>query len=55
MPVLAKKVLTWLFVGFLIFFVAFRPDGAAELVETIGAILMAIAQGIGDFLTRLMA
>ncbi|MDW5322539.1 hypothetical protein ACN27G_14060 [Plantactinospora sp. WMMB334] len=55
MPVLAKKVLTWLFVGFLIFFVAFRPDGAAELVETIGAVLMAIAQGIGDFLTRLMA
>ncbi|GAB3979831.1 MULTISPECIES: hypothetical protein [Plantactinospora] len=55
MPVLAKKVLTWLFVGFLIFFIAFRPDGAAELVETIGAVLMAIAQGIGDFLTRLMA
>jgi|HigsolmetaAR201D_1030396.scaffolds.fasta_scaffold39671_1 hypothetical protein len=55
MPVLLKKTLTWLFVGFLIFFVAFRPDGAADLVETIGGVLMAIAQGIGDFLTRLMA
>jgi hypothetical protein len=55
MPVLAKKILTWLFVGFLVFFIAFRPEGAADLVRTIGAVLMAIAQGIGDFLTSLMA
>ena len=55
MPVLAKKVLTWGFVGFLIFFIAFRPDGAAQTYKAIGSVLMAIFQGCGDFLTRLMS
>jgi hypothetical protein len=55
MPVLAKKVLTWGFVGFLIFFIAFRPDSAAHTFKTIGAGLMSIARGCGDFLTSLMS
>jgi hypothetical protein len=55
MPALAKKILTWGAVAFLIFFIAFRPDGAAQTFRSIGAGLMAIAQGCGDFLTSLMA
>ena len=55
MPVFVKKVLTWGSVAFLIFFMAFRPEGAAQMFKAIGGGLMAIAQGMGDFLTSLMA
>lgn len=55
MPVFLKKLLFWGFVAFLIYFMAFRPDGAAQLFRGIGAALMAIAQGLGDFLTGLMS
>ncbi|WP_199736958.1 MULTISPECIES: hypothetical protein [Micromonospora] len=55
MPVLVKKILTWGFVIFLIYFMAFRPDGAAQVFKGIGVALMAIFQGFGDFLTGLMS
>jgi lauroyl/myristoyl acyltransferase len=51
---LVRKILTWLFVGFLIFFVAFRPDSAANMCRSIAGMLMAMAQGMGDFFSRLM-
>ncbi|MFC7549029.1 hypothetical protein [Plantactinospora sp. GCM10030261] len=54
MPITVKKIFAWLFLGFVIFFMAFRPDGAAQTVKAIGGGLMAIAQGLGDFLTSLM-
>ena len=54
MPVLVKKILAWGALIFLIYFIAFRPDGAAQTFRNIGAVLIAIAQGIGDFLTSLM-
>ncbi|MFC4146508.1 hypothetical protein ACFO0M_09595 [Micromonospora mangrovi] len=54
MPVFVKKLLTWGSVAFLIYFMAFRPDGAAQLFKAIGGLLMAMAQGLGDFLTGLM-
>ncbi|MEV4544933.1 hypothetical protein ACIBXA_01125 [Micromonospora echinaurantiaca] len=54
MPELVKKVLLWGFVAFLIYFMAFRPEGAAEMFKAIGAGLMAMFQGFGDFLTSLM-
>jgi hypothetical protein len=54
MPVVIKKFFAWGSLAFLIFFIAFRPDGAAQMFKTIGGVLMAIAQGIGDFLTSLM-
>ncbi|WP_197087936.1 hypothetical protein [Micromonospora sp. HK10] len=50
-----KKILSWGFVAFLIYFMAFRPDGAAQLFKGIGAALVAIFQGFGDFLTGLMS
>ncbi|WP_170286307.1 hypothetical protein [Micromonospora olivasterospora] len=49
-----KKLLAWGSVAFLIYFMAFRPEGAAQMVKAIGAGLMAMAQGLGDFLTSLM-
>jgi hypothetical protein len=55
MPVLAKKFLAWGGVGFLIFYIAFRPDGAAQTFKTIGGGLMVVAQGFGDFLTGVMS
>jgi hypothetical protein len=54
MPELIRKLLFWGFIFFLIFFMAFRPDAAAELFRAIGAALMAIFQGFGDFLTGLV-
>jgi hypothetical protein len=55
MPVVIKKILAWGFLAFLIYFMAFRPDGAAQLFKAIGAALIAIFQGFGDFLTGLMS
>ncbi|MFI7021325.1 hypothetical protein [Micromonospora sp. NPDC049900] len=55
MPVLVKKVLAWGSLAFLIYFMAFRPEGAAQMFRSIGAALMMMAQGLGDFLTSLMA
>jgi hypothetical protein len=50
-----KKVLAWLGVAFLIFFIAFRPASAAEVFRSIGSGLMDIATGFGDFFTNLVA
>ena len=55
MPVFVKKLLTWGSVAFLIYFVAFRPDGAAQMFKAIGGALIAMFQGFGDFLTTLMS
>jgi hypothetical protein len=52
---MVKKILTWAFVAFLIFFVAFRPDAAATVVKTLGATVMDIAQGMGDFFSSLVS
>ncbi|OON29917.1 hypothetical protein BSA16_19005 [Micromonospora sp. Rc5] len=53
LPVFVKKVFLWGGVAFLIYFVAFRPDGAAQVCRSVGGGLMAMAQGMGDFLTGL--
>jgi hypothetical protein len=50
---MVKKVLTWLFVAFIIFFLAFRPNGAANVVRDIGGVLGRVATGLGDFLNNL--
>jgi hypothetical protein len=52
---LVKKIFTWLFIAFLIFFVAFRPAAAAVIARWIGAILSAIATGLGDFVSRVVS
>jgi hypothetical protein len=52
---MVKKVLTWLFGAFVIFFLAFRPGGAATVVRDIGGLLGRVAGGLGDFLNNLVS
>ena len=52
---MVKKVLTWAGIAFLIFFVAYRPNSAADVFKSIGGSIMDIAQGFGDFFTSLVA
>lgn len=50
-----KKILTWASIAFLIFFVAYRPQSAAEVFKSIGSGIMDIATGFGDFFSNLVA
>jgi hypothetical protein len=53
-PNLTKRILSWGGVAFLVFFVAFRPASAANVFSSIGAGLMDIATGCGDFFSNLV-
>ncbi len=50
-----KKVLTWSLVAFLIFFVAYRPENAAQVAHSLFGGIVDIAQGFGDFFSSLVA
>jgi hypothetical protein len=50
---MVKKLFTWAFVAFLIFYVAFRPESAARGARWIGGVLIAMANGFGSFLSHL--
>ena len=50
-----KKLLTYGGIAFLIFFIAFRPESAADVFKSIGASIADIAEGFGDFFTSLVA
>lgn len=52
---MVKKFLTWAGIAFLIFFIAFRPNSAADVFKSLGGGIMDIAQGFGDFFTSLVA
>jgi hypothetical protein len=52
---MVKKVLTWGAIAFLVFFVAFRPNAAADVFKSLGGGVMDIASGFGDFFTSLLA
>jgi len=52
---MVKKIVTWGVVAFLIFFIAFQPDSAADVAKTLGNALLDIAQGFGNFFTSLFA
>ncbi len=49
-----KKVLSVASIVFLVCFVAFRPDDAADIVKTLGRTLIDIGNGIGDFFSELV-
>ena len=49
---MGKKLLTWTIIGFLVFFVAFRPDTAARVTRSVGVGLAYLARGFGDFISR---
>ncbi len=50
-----KKILTWGSIAFLVFFVAYRPESAANVFKSIGGGIKDIAVGFGDFFSRLVA
>ncbi len=50
-----KKILTWGAIAFLIFFVAFRPGAAADVVKTLGSTAVDILTGVGDFFSSLVS
>jgi hypothetical protein len=50
---MGKKLLTWAVVGFLVFFVAFRPEGAARMTKWVGSALAHLANGFGNFFSGL--
>jgi hypothetical protein len=50
---MVKKVLTWCGIAFLIFFVATRPEGAADVFKSIGSGLVEVANGFGNFFSSL--
>ncbi|MCW2639068.1 MAG: hypothetical protein JWP76_1374 [Dactylosporangium sp.] len=49
---MAKKVVTWAVIAFLVFFVAFHPDTAAHAAQSLGALVVNVGKGFGDFFTR---
>jgi len=52
---MVKKVLTWGGIAFLVFFVAYRPDPAANVFKTLGGNIVDIAGGFSDFFTKLVS
>ncbi|NJC69374.1 hypothetical protein HC031_06515 [Planosporangium thailandense] len=52
---MVKKVLTWASIAFLVFFVAYRPASAAQVVKSLGNGLVDIGTGFGDFFSRLVS
>ena len=52
---MVKKAVTWSFVAFLIFFIAYRPNEAANVFTSLGHGILDIASGFGDFFTNLIA
>jgi hypothetical protein len=50
-----KKILTWGLIAFLVFFIAYRPTNAAAVVKSLGAGLVDVATGIGNFFSSLVA
>jgi hypothetical protein len=51
---MVKKVLTWGGIAFLVFFIAYRPQSAAQVFRTLGGGIVDIATGIGDFFANLI-
>jgi hypothetical protein len=51
-PEMAKKVVTWAVIAFLVFFVAFHPDTAAHAAQSLGTLVVNVGKGFGDFFTR---
>src|SRR3954454_4998991 len=55
MAAMIKKGLTWLGIAFLIFFIAFNPNSAADVFSSLGGAIADIARGFGQFCTNLAA
>jgi hypothetical protein len=54
-PDVVRKILIWLFVGFLIFFAAKRPLAAAAIIRFIAALLAGLANGLSDMVSHVVS
>ncbi|MBT8224925.1 MAG: hypothetical protein HKP61_11410 [Dactylosporangium sp.] len=52
---MVKKVLTWGSIAFLIFFVAYRPQSAANVFRTLGSSIVDVAGGFSEFFASLVS
>jgi hypothetical protein len=52
---MVKKILTWGGLAFVIFYIAYSPASAADVLKSLGSTLKDIGQGFGDFFTNLVA
>lgn len=50
-----KKTLTWGGIAFLVFFVAFRPESAGNVVMTIAGSIGDIGSGFATFISNLVS
>ena len=50
-----KKILKWGALAFLVFFVAYRPQSAANIVSTLGNGLLEMANGVGEFFSTVVS
>ncbi|UWZ40839.1 hypothetical protein Drose_21485 [Dactylosporangium roseum] len=50
-----KKILRWGGLAFLVFFVAYRPQSAANIVSTVGGGLLDLANGFGEFFSTVFS
>ena len=50
-----KKILGWLFVLFIVWFVVTRPTAAAATTKWLGGGLIMVATGFGSFLSSLVS
>ncbi|GAA2624577.1 hypothetical protein GCM10010399_64900 [Dactylosporangium fulvum] len=50
-----KKILRWGGLAFLVFFVAYRPESAANIVSTVGGSLLDLANGFGEFFSTVFS
>lgn len=48
-----KKILVWGGIAFLVFFVAFRPGSAVDVVKTLGEAVVSIFEGVNAFFRSL--
>lgn len=51
---MVKKLLLWTGVMFVVFFIAFRPESAAETLRPIGDGIGAVVSGLKEFITSLV-
>ena len=52
-PEMLKKIVAWGLVAFVIFYIAYSPGNAAQVVRSLGGGLSDIATGIGNFFSDL--
>lgn len=52
---MVKKIFVWGGIAFLVMFIAYNPENAADVVRALGQGMVNMAQGFGDFVSNLVA